>query len=246
MQKNRDINNYTDSYISHDFEDIQVKYRKKEILKHFNNFKPKKILEIGCGKSPFFTEGISYEKYVVVEPSKLFAQNAISLKDNENIHVINDFVENRTEELKKENFDFILLSSLLHEVQNPEVFMDKIKELASSKTIIHINVPNSLSFHRVLAFEAGLIGSLKELSESNIKLQQNSVFDLQSICSLVDSSGFTVIDKGSYFIKPFTHKQMSELLNKNIINKQILDGLYNMSKYLPELGSEIFVNLKVK
>ena len=43
----------------------------------------------------------------------------------------------------------------------------------------------------------------------------------------------------TYFIKPFTHAQMRACLDNNIFTEQVLDGMWNMSKYLPEYGAEI-------
>ena len=55
-----------------------------------------------------------------------------------------------------------------------------------------------------------------------------------------------ILDSGSYWIKPFTHKQMAMMMNENIIDENILDGFEKMIKYMPELGSEIFVNFRIK
>jgi 2-polyprenyl-3-methyl-5-hydroxy-6-metoxy-1,4-benzoquinol methylase len=246
MQQTRNIENYADSYSVHDFEDIQISYRKKEILKHFKYFAPNKVLEIGCGPNPFFTSDIDYKKYFVVEPSTKFSQDAKNINKSDDLIVINDFFENQVDRLVKEELDFIILSSLLHEVTDPKLMLNKIKEVATANTIIHINVPNSLSLHRLLAFESGIIDSLTQMSSSNIKLQQHFIFSMQDLISLVEEMGFEVVNKGSYFIKPFTHTQMSQLLDNNIIDKKVLDGFYNLVSHLPDYGSEIFVNVKVK
>ena len=55
---------------------------------------------------------------------------------------------------------------------------------------------------------------------------------------------FEVMDKGSCFVKPFTHNQMQVFLEKKMIDKKVLDGLYNMVHDLPLLGSEIYVNCR--
>ena len=52
----RDISKYVDSYVEYikEFEFYQVKYRRKMILEWIKNYKPQKILEIGCGMEPLF------------------------------------------------------------------------------------------------------------------------------------------------------------------------------------------------
>lgn len=64
--------------------------------------------------------------------------------------------------------------------------------------------------------------------------------------NIINESGLEIIDKGSYFIKPFTHKQMKKLQEDNILSEKMIEGLYDMSKYMPEIGAEIFVNSKIK
>jgi hypothetical protein len=41
------------------------------------------------------------------------------------------------------DFNFIVLSSLLHEVEKPVFLLENVKNLCSSNTVVHINVPNN-------------------------------------------------------------------------------------------------------
>ena len=50
---------------------------------------------------------------------------------------------------------------------------------------------------------------------------------------------------GSYFIKPFAHWQMYQMLKIGIINEAVLDGLYAISDKFKEYGSEIYINVKL-
>jgi len=244
-KKQRNIEHYTEEYNKHNFEDIQVQFRKKEILKHYYEFNPSIVLEIGCGMNPFFLENIKFDKYVVVEPSKFFSENANKLKNSPNIFILNDYLENIIDDISTEKFDLIILSGLLHEIMDINSFIKKIKCLVHEKTIIHINVPNAKSLHRILAYESGLIKSCFDMSDANLKLQQHRVFDMCSLIKLVEDEGFKVLSSGSYFIKPFTHEQMYNILNRKIIDSKVIEGFNNLIKYLPEYGSEIYVNIKV-
>ncbi|HIC9381853.1 TPA: hypothetical protein ACW5FN_001701, partial [Campylobacter jejuni] len=53
------------------------------------------------------------------------------------------------------------------------------------ETIIHINVPNSNSFHLLWAYESGLINKLGNLTNTAIKFQQNTTFDLNKLTQFV-------------------------------------------------------------
>ncbi len=164
---------------------------------------------------------------------------------NQSIRCFNTFFEDAVQDLLQFEFDYIVCASLLHEVENPSYFLEKLYGLTvKDKTIVHINVPNMNSFHRLLAKESGLIKEVNDKSENNIKLQQTTNFTLESLSALVKKAGFTIVDKGSYFIKPFTHKQMQQLLDAHIIEPAVLEGLYKMEKYMCGLGSEIFVEIK--
>ena len=247
----RDISDYSQKYFKHPFEDIQIKYRKRKVLDLLNNYSHSRILEIGCGMDPFFNYFIDFEKLVIVEPSLCFYKNALSCinldhKLSSKVDIINDYFEDSINKLRKYNFDFIIISCLLHEIENVELFLEKIRSFITSKTIVHIDVPNAQSFHRILALEMGLINSVYVLSESNLRFQQQKVYDLASLSKLITNHDFDIIDSGSYFIKLFTHKQMANMIEHNIIDEKVLDGLYRLTKYMPDLGSEIFINFKLK
>lgn len=249
MQQMRDIEKYTNDYLSddYDFEKIQVKYRRKKVLEILNQYKPKRILEVGSGADSIANYYTNFEKFVVVEPSEVFIKQCIKIENNNNILLINDFVENRIDDLKREKFDFIILSSLLHEVTNPNEFLKQIISICNSNTILHINVPNSSSFHLLWAYESGLINNMGNLTERAKQLQQNTTFDIPKLSEMIQHNDMKMLEKGSYFIKPFNHNKMLELYKSNIIDDKLLDGLYNMVKYIiPDMGSEIYVNCRLK
>ena len=243
----RNIDNYEEVYLKSNFEKEMVRIRRRKVLEIMNDLKPKRILEIGCGIESIFKFYSDFELFTVVEPSRFFVEIAKKEKENyseKNIIIYQDLVENIINELKRDNYDLILLSGLLHEVKSPQYLISEIKKIMTTDTILHVNVPNSNSFHRVLAKEAGLIKTVFELSPNNIKLQQNTVFNLENLEKLSTDNDFIVQSKGSYFIKPFTHEQMQNLLDENIIDSRVISGFYNMAKYMPNMGAEIFVNLK--
>lgn len=122
-----------------------------------------------------------------------------------------------------------------------------IRDICNEEAVVHINVPNEYSLHRLLAYKAGYIKQTSEKSERNIVLQQTSVFNLQTLKDVICKSiaGAEILDQGSYFVKPFTHGQMEKMLGSGIIDERVLDGLYELIEYIPEFGSEIFVNYKI-
>lgn len=245
----RDIKKYENDYKILPFEDRQLVFRRKQVINFLNEYKPKRILEIGCGLEPIFKYYNDFQEMYIVEPGIDFIKNAeaeaLLLPYKSSIKIVHSFFESSLKDIKNIKFDFIIVSSLLHEVKEVDDFLSKLREIASANTIIHINVPNALSFHRLLALESELIKDLYELSDTQKIMQQHHTFDLESLSKLVIEAGFKIVDSGSYFLKPFTHFQMEKLIEEAIISDKILIGFDKMIKYLPDFGSEIFVNLKL-
>jgi 2-polyprenyl-3-methyl-5-hydroxy-6-metoxy-1,4-benzoquinol methylase len=238
----RDIEKYTEVYNAYCFEKIQVKYRRKKVLEILNKYAPAKILEIGCGNDSIFNYYKKFNFATIIEPSEIFFQKAKeAFSDSTNVVIYNDFLETISDKITAD-FDFIVLSGLLHEVENPKFLLENVKKLCSPNTVVHINVPNSKSFHLLWAHSAGLIKSLGVITPTAVKLQQNTTFDLDFLGEMITESGFKVIEKGSYFLKPFSHDKMQQCMDNKILDDALLDALYNMVEYTPKLGSEIFVN----
>lgn len=245
MKKHTDCNVYEENYSKLAFEPLMVEYRRHVVIENILKFKHTRILEIGCGNEPVFNHFSDYSIMTVIEPCASFYKHASKLKCNDRITLFNNFFEDIFEDIKKYNYDFIVISCLLHEIQDIDDFLLKLHKICNSETTIHISVPNAHSFHRLLALEMGIIGDLHESSNLNILMNQR-VFSLKTLSDILYEHQFRVIDSGSYFVKPFTHVQMQQLLDNKIINKNLLDGLYGMTKYIPDIGSEIFINCSIQ
>lgn len=247
MNSSRDIDGYSLNYFDQPYEKFQVLFRKKKIIEFLSFYKPKNILEVGCGLESIFLDYQDFEKITILEPSSMFysklQEDVVSRKFNFDITTQQCFFE---EFICCENFDFIIVSSLLHEIQDLDLFLDKLYRIAQKNTIIHINIPNSESLHRLLAFESGIITKTNQLSDFNKRFQQNRVLSLNELTTLVTQKKFKVLDSGSYSFKPFTHSQMSNIINSNSVDINIINNLYKLDKYLNGNGSEIFVNISIK
>jgi hypothetical protein len=245
----RDLIDYQSHYANQPYEKYQVYFRKTKLKEIMKSVTHNNLLEVGCGLESIFLDIDDFDKITVIEPADLFYEKALvdrKSKKDKDIQIIKGYLEETISELKNNTYDFILISSLLHEIPNVDLFLNSIYNLANKDTIIHVNVPNADSFHRVLALEMGLIKSQFEKSENNIEFQQNTVFDIKLLKETFINAGFEVVDEGSYSVKIFTHLQMQNLIDRGYIDLDILEGLYKMEKYMPGLGSEIYINVKIK
>jgi SAM-dependent methyltransferase len=242
----RNLRKYQLVYSNQPFEKHQVEYRRKFILSILNQFKPKSILEVGCGEKTICLDYLDFDSFTIIEPTDAFYRQALfDTIEIPNINLVNELLEDWEKEINCNDFDFIIVSCLIHEITNLDLFMKRIVKLCTNKTIVHFSAPNMHSFHRLLALEMGIINSIFEKSDNNKALQQNLNFDLDMLIQLVKEYNFDILDEGSYFIKPFSHIQMQKILDLNIATDVLLDGLYNLAQYFPKNGSEIFVNCKI-
>jgi|WetSurMetagenome_2_1015567.scaffolds.fasta_scaffold07900_2 SAM-dependent methyltransferase len=244
------IDNHVKNYIEeiskeNSLESVFSGLRKKQVLISMNKYKHNNILEIGCGLDPLYPHINGWKSYTIVEPGTDFLK-ALKGSNLYNVNIYNGFLEDVYKELLENKFDYIFLSGVLHHVPNLQIFLKAISQLCSCDTVVHINVPNAYSFHRLLAMEMGYINNIFEKSETNTRLQVKWVFNKDSLYKVVQNSGFEVLDFGTYFIKLFTNEQMEKVIDLDIFEKDILQGLENMVKYLPDMGCEMFVNIRRK
>jgi len=242
----RDMDDYVRNYRSLPFEPIQSLYRRKLVLRQIARFEPNRVLEIGCGHLPIFTDLPDEVEVTVVEPTKKFGENARRLgKNRKNIKIVEGFVE--SVELGAVNFDMVILSCLLHEVPDPPKVLARVHDFCQPQTVVHVNVPNAFSLHRLLAVAMGICSTPHEQSGTQRRMQQrNQTYDRLSLASELSAAGFVIIDEGSMFVKPFTHMQMQALVDSSFMTPAMLDGFDELAASLPNFGSEIWANVRVK
>lgn len=247
MQLVRDIARYERAYAASDFEPVQARLRKRKLLEVLNSWRPRRLLEIGCGDDALFNHYRDFDRFCVVEPGAAFARTAQDHAGADaRVRVVTAFMEDAVAALEGEDFDCIVLSGLLHEVPDVAPLLAGVAQLCRSTTRVHVNVPNARSLHRLLARAMGLIGDLQTLSPRQLDLQQQRTFELDSLVRVCERAGFEVFERGSYFVKPFTHAQMAQLRDVGMLDERLLDGLYALEADLPGLGSEIFVHLRCR
>jgi SAM-dependent methyltransferase len=245
----RDLNIYSQQYAEQPFEPVMVKFRQQKTLALTGDLSGKKILEIGCGLEPGFTWIQNFSEFHIIEPSPLFYQHAQKCANAhasaESIHLYNYLAEDCKFD-DNIHFDYILINSLLHELENPLVLLKHIHSICAPHTRVIVNVPNAHSLHRMLAVYMGLIPNPAILSESNFQFHQHHVFSVDTLTQLVQKAGFTILHTETAFIKPFTHLQMQDMLDKGLLSQALLNGLMEVSKDLPENGADIYMILEAQ
>jgi SAM-dependent methyltransferase len=238
---------YIDQYAAGGFETILVAVRREQVLDFLRRYGARRVLEIGCGLEPLFPFWNDFTEMTIVEPSpELAARAGERAAGDPRIDIRQAFLEEIASGLAEKRPDAIVVSSLLHEVPDPSGLLAAVRELCSRETKVHFNVPNVRSFHRLLALEMGLIGDLFEQSETEKRFHRHTRFDRARFEDMLRGAGFEVLESGTYFIKPFTHAQLDVLLASGAADARIVEGLKGMTRYLPEMGCELFANVRLR
>ena len=135
--------------------------------------------------------------------------------------------------------DWVICSSLLHELPQPETVLQAIHQTLDPTGLLHVNVPNAQSLHRQMAMAMGLIPTLDTFGERNTVLQQAHVFSPERLNELLKLHGFLPIAQEGYLLKPFTHPQMEVIWPH--LPEQAFAGLFALGQQYPDLASEMAI-----
>jgi len=246
----RDITHYETAYLSdYGFEGVMVEYRRRMLLERLQKIQPKVVVEVGCGSELLYESYLKQAEpvdcWIIVEPGQQFFE-AAQKQNLPSLHVIQGFFEEASAHLAQwlpRLPDLVICSGVLHEVPDAHQLLAAIAKVMGEETLLHVNVPNAMSFHRRLAKAMGLIHDLKAMSNRNQQLLQHRVYDLETLTSDMARIGLTISDSGGYLIKPFTHAQMEAITPA--VGDKVLDGLYELGKESPEWASEIYVEARL-
>ncbi|HZF79599.1 MAG TPA: class I SAM-dependent methyltransferase [Rubrivivax sp.] len=240
----RDLADYTQQYRALPFEPLQVEYRRRRVLQEVARVQPRRLLEVGCGERPLFLD-LPDTQVTVVEPAAEFAASAQRLALNRaGVRVVQACLEDF--DCSTGPYDMVVVSCVLHEVPDAKALLDAVRRLCGPRSVVHVNVPHARSLHRLLAVAMGLIADPATPSDTQRTMQQRATpYDRQLLEAELARSGFCVIDGGTLFVKPFTHAQMQQLVDQGFMTTAMLDGLDRLVQWLPDLGSELWVNARI-
>jgi len=238
----RDIEKYAEDYLKDDFEYVLSYYRKQLLLSILIKYNANNIIDIGPAYNFLFNDYANFESYTIIEPSIVMCDK---IKPKNNVRVVNDVFENVYKEFKDKNIDFIISSGLLHEIEDQDTYLNCIKEVCNKDTILHISVPNCESFHLVFAKEAGIIKEMGKLTDYSIQMQRCRTYNSKTLEEVITAHGFMVIEKGPFYLKLFNQSKMQQCIELGILTKDLLDALYKMVKYMPDLSAETWINARI-
>jgi SAM-dependent methyltransferase len=241
----RDYNKYDLEFDALPFERILEKYRLRKLIeiidkhvsKNLNN-----VLEIGPGYNSILGAlPVSGERVIIEPSSQLFAYNKARYFSEKYVTILNEEIKEFTSREPLPEFDLIVLSSVLHEFNNPQSELLSIIKLLKRSGNLIIVVPNNESVHRQFGVTLGILASTSTLTDTERLMQQTKSFSIRSMESLMDAVGLAIQHVTTSFVKPHTHAQMQKWVDDGLLDREGLENLYKLSHFFHPFNSEIFL-----
>ncbi len=133
-----------------------------------------------------------------------------------------------------EKFDNIIAARVLEHLDDPVGVLSKIRKFLSPGGRLHVVVPNADSFNRKLGLAMGMIKSLDELSERDLKCEHRRVYRKDLLMTHLREAGFDVQELTGTFLKPLSNALMMNW------DPKIIEGLNALSDELPLYCTELY------
>jgi len=241
----RDLTKYYDDYLNLPFERVQETFRKRTIIEHLEEkaMLKKSILEVGCGLDSIFNHLNATAECMIVEPIEQLLFSISNSKLKSNIRKIPGRLEEVSLKINLK-FDVIILSSLIHEIENPILLLNHCKNVLDKEGRIIIVTNNQNSIHRILGVSMGELEKLESRTSTENQMQQIfGAFTVKQLEVIVKDIGMKINKIETFFPKILPHKMMQYALDSNIIDMKFLNQMSNLINFLPQFGSEIILDI---
>ena len=251
--KNRakSIDSYWERYREiYSFESTLSVYRERKAVEFIQSLgsSSTRILEIGFGLRPIYKPLEAFGAYTGIEPGlEPFEIVLAEAANDERVQVKHGFFNQWAPELRNSEYDAIISIGVLQDIPDPKEFLQELATLMGPETLVYINVPNANSLHRIIGLHSGHLASMEDMSGRQTALEAKNLFTEDSLIKIITSSidNVAIRNSGSFFVKPFTHAQMEEIMNREILGVDVMEGLYGSSGVLDGFGAELFVIFQI-
>jgi 2-polyprenyl-3-methyl-5-hydroxy-6-metoxy-1,4-benzoquinol methylase len=197
------------------------------------------ILELGSFEGEFTKRLIPFSKDITCVEASKDAVEIAKKKFGEDIIIYNSLFEDFESKVK---YDNIILTHVLEHIDDRISLLNKIKqEWVSENGKIFIVCPNANALSRQIAKEMGLIKNVTDITDSEKKHGHTITYTLEKLQEEVESTKLKIKYKGGIFLKALANFQWDEVISKNIVNKDYLDGCFELGKKYPDLCSSIII-----
>jgi len=237
---NQEFKDTSDHKYAYNFDFDVMHHYMIESFKH--HFIKGNCLELGSFKGDFTKRLIPYFNDITCVEASDKAIKIAKQTLNSDIIYFNSLFEN-TELPKK--YDNIILTHVLEHIDDPVGLLSKIKnEWLSDDGKLFLVCPNANTPSRQIAVKMGLITHNSAITPAEAEHGHRITYTLDTLERDARNGGLNVIYRSGIFFKALANFQWDQLLNTNIINKEYLDGCYQLGHQYPDLCSSIMLICK--
>lgn len=206
-------------------------YQYKTIQKYFIGYK---VLELGSADGKTTNLLINdFNKVTAVDGSQI-AINRLKEQINSNkLETIIGFFE---EIVLSECYDTIVMGHILEHVEDPVFILNKFKEYLNNLGRIIVTVPNAKSIHRIAGVNLGLLKSIYDLNETDLRIGHKRIYDYERLKKDIEQAKLNIVARDAYWLKFLSNKQIEEQWDEKLIETYM-----EMGNELIEYAAEIVV-----
>lgn len=237
------LEEYAENYITSDDSSQQRLMRNLEIrvIKPYINRGC--ALELGC-EIGYMSELISplVDQLDIVDASELFLKKTES-RGIQNAKYICSLFENFKSEKK---YNLVFASHVLEHLLDVKSVLEMVKTVLSPDGFLFVAVPNARALSRQLARHMGLIDSLYDLTQNDLRGGHRRVYDRVLLNKELDSAGFEIVAQGGILFKLLSDFQLDKMIDLGILGEEQLEGLYQMGFEYPDMCADVFAIARLK
>jgi 2-polyprenyl-3-methyl-5-hydroxy-6-metoxy-1,4-benzoquinol methylase len=133
-------------------------------------------------------------------------------------------------------FDVVILGHVLEHVAEPVALLDRARGFLAGNGRMVVSVPNADSLHRHAGVAMGMLGSVTELNEADLRIGHRRVYTRDALVADVRAAGLEPEQVGGVFLKPVSNGQIEEHWPEELIR-----AYYELGKKHPELCADLMV-----
>lgn len=210
------------------------------MLKTFKPFfKAGNLLELGSFKGDFTKRFIPYFDDITCVDASSVAIAAAKQLFGSGVKFVHSTLEQAILPTKYHN---IVLTHVLEHLDDPVVVLEKInREWLADSGRLFLVCPNAHAPSRQIAVKMGLIEYNAAVTKSEMEHGHKRTYTFDTLEADVVKSGLKIICRSGIFFKALANFQWDKLLSTDIINKDYLEGCYQLGQQYPDLCASILI-----
>jgi 2-polyprenyl-3-methyl-5-hydroxy-6-metoxy-1,4-benzoquinol methylase len=210
------------------------------MLKSFKPlFKGGNLLELGSYKGDFTKRFLPYFNDITCVEASNEAIKIAKENIGDKVKFVNSLFE--IAELPTK-YDNIVLTHVLEHIDDPVEVLKKINDKWLTDTgRLFLVCPNANAPSRQIAVKMGLLTHNAAITNAEKEHGHKITYTLDTLERDTKAAGLKVAHRSGIFFKALANFQWDQLLQTDIINKEYLEGCYELGQQYPELCSSIFL-----